>query len=189
MQSLLNCNPGLYHPSPCNFSIHHGKRQRAIKDIKADKLAPYHPWDETLPSTSPLLDSSDKPFKIGTWCDKDSLFIIPLTAPWPFGIGKVIKANDDGSIKYQWYRSENYQGTSPFKPMWWNGKKGYAADKPSRNQDKPYDGDIEEEEWDLKVTQNDIVMHSFELTRTGRVPKAVLDSCRANSDIWWPKAK
>ena len=34
--------PGKYSQ---RYTIHHGKRQRAIKDIKADKLAPYHPWD------------------------------------------------------------------------------------------------------------------------------------------------
>ena len=175
---------GKYNP---RYTINHVKWRRLIKDVKTDKLAPYHPWNEALPSTSPALDTSDQPFKIGTWCNEGSLFIIPLAEPWPFGVGKVLKANDDGSIKYQWYRSNNYQGTTPFLPMWWDGKKGYYAAKPKRKQDKPYDGDISDEEWELEVTQNDIVMHGFDLTKTGRIPKVVLDACKENSDIWWPK--
>ena len=61
---------GKYNP---RYTINHVKWRRLIKDVKTDKLAPYHPWNEALPSTSPALDTSDQPFKIGTWCNEASL--------------------------------------------------------------------------------------------------------------------
>jgi hypothetical protein len=182
--TIVAIESGKYNP---RYTIDHVKWRRKITSVKADKLAPYHPWNETLPSPSTDLDTSDQPFKIGTWCDKDSLFIIPLAPPWPFGVGKVLEAKDDGSIKYQWYRSNNYQGTSPFLPMWWDGKRGYHAEKRKKSTHKPYDGDINGEEWNLEVTQSDIVFHSFELTKTHRLPKVVQTACKEHSDIWWPK--
>ena len=112
---------------------------------------------------------------------------MPLTPPWPFGIGKVLKANDDGTIHFQWYRShKDYQTTSPILPVWWDGSEGYRADKPRDDSHEPYTGSISNEDWSMEITQADLALHSFQLTKTNRLTKAILEECKKCSDIWWP---
>jgi hypothetical protein len=169
------------------YTIMHSKRRRLIENVKPDKLSPYNPWSVALPSTSPELDSQNKPFKIGTWCGEGNFFIVPLQPPWPFGVAKVIKANDDGTIIYQWYNSKGHQANAPYLPLWWDGKDGYNALKPKKSSHVPYTGVDMDKEWGMEVTQSLIAIHGFQLTKAGRLPKAILDECRTNADIGWPR--
>jgi hypothetical protein len=169
------------------YTIMHAKRRKQLQNVKPDKLSPYSPWSAALPSTSPELDSQNKPFKVGTWCAEGNLFIVPLQPPWPFGVGKVLRANDDGTILFQWYRTTGHQATAPYSPMWWDGKKGYHAKEAKKSGHEPYTGVEMDEAWNMEITQGLIAIHSFKLTPAGRLPKPVQDECRTNADIWWPK--
>ena len=122
---------------------------------------------------------------MGTWCDAGELFIVPLAKPWPFGVCKALSTTSDGKVVYQWYTPDSYAATKPFKPMWVNGLKTYAANKPQAKSHKPYTGT----EAELEITQEDIAIHGFTLTKGGCIPDKILDICSQHPDIAWARKK
>ena len=88
------------------------------------------------------------------------------------------KKEEDGTIEIQSYSANNFQTASPFIPLWWDGKEKYRAEKPKDVLHEPYT--------DMEITQADIALHSFQLTKSQRLPKVIIDECKINSDIWWP---
>ena len=164
------------------YSIDHVRRKQRIDNIKGDKLRPYTPWSSAIVSTSSELDVAEAPFVVGSWCEEGALFIVPLHKPYPFGLGKVLKASTDGCVEYQWYNTEGHSATRPFKPMWWDGTASYDGHKRS-GMHVPYTG----KEEGTVIRQGDIVMHGFALTKGGSLRKEVLAECSKSADIWWKK--
>lgn len=113
------------------YAIMHVDRNVTIANVKSDRLSPYQPWSDALPSIAPDLDALSRSFQIGTWCQPGSLFIIALAYPYPFGIGKVLTANDDGTITFQWYNTLGQQSNGSYLPSWWNGTVRYDAEEPA----------------------------------------------------------
>ena len=80
------------------YTILHTRRG-TIENVKSDKLYPYTPWSDALPSTAPKLDAlCEQRHRIGTRCKSGSLFIIPVSHPWPFAVGKLLRTNTNGVI-------------------------------------------------------------------------------------------
>ena len=162
------------------YTMRHGPRKREIENVKSDKLRPYTPWSSSIVSTSSELDAATGPFAVGAWCKAGDLFIVPLAQPYPFGVGKVLEAFDDGRIRYQWYGAKGYGATSVYEAMWWDGRKSYRG----RRRNVAH-GPFEDKETGMVIRQEDLVLHGFTMTRTRRLREAVLDECARNADIWW----
>ena len=181
---IVKRTEGKYNP---RYSIEHNGRSKVITNVKADKLTPYTPWSESLPSThgDHSIDiTNTSAYQIGSECAPDQLFIIPLTRPWPFGLARLISVRDDGSLHFQWYGTEGNGGKSvatAYKPMWWTGQEAYIADTKRERSHTPY---TDEHEGDA-MRQADICLHSFTLTDTARLPAAILKACATHADIWW----
>ena len=179
---ITKVSPGTYNP---RFQIYHTTRKRKIDDLKEDKMTPYQPWSNAMPSTSPDLDTKDgRSFKIGSWCNTDDMVLIALEKPYPFGVGKILEADKDGRIEFQWFTStHDTQATKPFLPMWSDGQRTYAATAPSHEQHTPYTNLHD----DMPITQTDIVLHGFLLSKSNRIPVEVLDECHDNPNVWWTR--
>ena len=171
---------GKYGP---RYSFRHDRRKITIENVKTDKLTGYTPWSTSIASTSRDLDGTEAPFVVGAWCHDGDHFIVPTSKPYPFGLGKVLEARDDGTIHFQWYSGERYAATRPFKPMWWNAatKSSYVAMAKRRAVDVPFTGVLD----GMKVTQSDIAMHGFTLKPGGCLRAVLLAECSRNADIWW----
>jgi hypothetical protein len=171
---------GKYNP---RYDVANHKTSKTVTDVKADKMHPYYPWSAALPSTSAPLDTLDRPYKVGQWCNAGNMFIIPLMPPWPFGVCKAIETHDDGVITYQVYQADS--PTKAFLPVWWDGKASYRSKSKRSKQDTPFTG----EQDGVIASQRDIIMHSFTLTDAGYLRKPLLDACKEEPTIWWPKRK
>ena len=164
------------------YTIGHVRRRTNIENVKSDKLRPYTPWSTTIASTSEGLDNPEAPYIMGAWCKAGELFIVPLAKPYPFGMGKVMKAHDDGRIEYQWYNSKGYGTTKAWQPMWWDGRKSYTGHKKGRAHTA-----FADEEAKVIIKQEDLVMHGFTLTKNQRLREEVLEECSKSADIWWKR--
>jgi hypothetical protein len=175
---ITHVAPGKYGD---RYTMAHVDRTTSITDIKSDRLCPFQPWSDALPSTSPELDSPSRSFKIGTWCQPGSLFVIPLARPWPFGIGKVLTTEDDGTITFQWYSTIGFQANSNYLPSWWDGAAKYDAPEPNDISHVPYTGVHEQ----MLLTQRDLIFHSFALTDSGYLLPQLREACSLHPLIWW----
>ena len=164
------------------YTMRHGPRKREIENVKSDKLQPYTPWSSWIASTSAELDAPTGPFVVGAWCKEGDLFMVPLARPYPFGVGKVLKAYDDGRIRYQWYGAKGYGATEAYEPLWWDGKRSYGGRRKSKKHDP-----FEDEDAGIKIRQEDLVLHGFTMTKASRLREAVLDECARNADVWWQR--
>jgi hypothetical protein len=153
--------------------------QRGLLEMHPNKLHLFNPWSNQQPSTAP--DMADGvPYQVGNNAHKGALFIIALQHPWTFGLGQVMKTEEDGRIKFRWYGGKGKAPTGQYMKGWMGPRKTpYYADEPRRPSDLPY------YEIDMHVHQADIECHSFSLTSTNRIPTAVLDFMRASPDIQW----
>jgi hypothetical protein len=165
------------------YTIMHVDRIATIANIKSDRLSPYQPWSDALPSTAPDLDTPSRSFKVGTWCQPGSLFIIPLAHPWPFGVGKVLTTTDNGAITFQWYNTTGQQANGSYLPSLWNGSVRYEAEEPANATHVPYTGDAAHEQCNL--TQRDLLFHSFALTASGYLLPHLREACSLHPLIWW----
>ena len=180
---ITKVTPGKYSP---RYEFLHCNTRKQIINVKSSRMHIYQPWSPGIQSTSPLIDDKCKArYKIGTRCKPGDMIIIPTEQPWPFGIGKVIKTNNDDTLEVHWHNGTGYSATSKYKPMWHDGAKNkeYTATKPTHASHQPFTNTHEE----LIVKQTDISMHSFKLTEAGYIPKEVLDECSDNQDIWWKR--
>jgi len=166
------------------YTIKHNGRKEPIEGVKADKLTPFTPWSNAMPSTAPDLDDN-RTFRVGSWCPPGSMFILELERPWPFGMGKAITTHDDATITFQWYGAKGQQATTQWLPMWWTGSKSYRGTTKRKPTDVPFTG----EHNNFPVTQSDLTLHSFKLTPAGNVPALVLHACSESPDIWWTQRK
>jgi hypothetical protein len=126
---------------------------------------------------STLLD----PLRSALWCQPGSLFIIPPVRPWPFDIGKVLTAEHDGTITFQWYSTIGFQTNSTYLPSWWDGVAKYDAPEPNDISHVPFT-DVHEQ---ILLTQRDLIFHSFVLTDRGYLLPQIREECSLHPLIWW----
>ena len=162
-----------------HYRIQHTKRG-AFK-THVNKLIKFNPWNDNITSTSAWLDGN-RGFCQGEWASEGSLIIVPLLEPYPFGIGRITKSNPDGKVQYQWLGNDRNNVRQTLKPGWTTkkGDKIYYSDKKRAKDHTPYNGHD-----DVPIHQRDIVIHSFELTKAGMLPKHVLRAISNNPDVWW----
>jgi hypothetical protein len=170
--------------APTRYIIAHVERGIEV-ETHVNKLCLFNAWSARTPSTSNELDEP-RPFTTGTWADKDALFIIPLQAPWPFGVGKVLQAHADGRLNIQWLGS----GTNSVRAtlaLGWKTPKGtatYYANTLRREEHLPYC--VDDDANGVAFHQHDVILHGFELTKEGRkIPAVILRALAAHPDIWW----
>ena len=167
------------------YTFTHARSGKLIANVKPDRLTPFVAWNDEEPSTSPELDRGEpSAFERGTPCAEGSMAIIPLQKPWPFGLAKILSVSAAGDLTFQWYTAKGKSATTRFLPMWESGRTRYNAKCKSAAAHKPYtnagEGDA------MAAHQRDVVIHGFQLTPTGYLPKDVLDACREEASIWWP---
>ena len=149
-----------------------------------NRLVKFHPWSDHAISTSTWEDKHT--YRMGEWASNNALIIIPLLQPYPFGVARLTKAHRDGAIDYQWWGNASNTTTGTYRPGWIKGdsKSGkqliYYADAKREATHAPYYGQTE-----MPMTQKDIVVHSFELTRSHKMPIVVLKAIDQDYRVWW----
>ena len=180
--------PGSRNP---RYTFLHVERGAPLT-VHPNKLCPYHPWSDNSPSTSWELDTT-RPYITGAWVQEGSLVIVPLEAPYPFGVGRVIAANTDGTLDIHWLGT-NGSNTTPYSSALTTGWKmksrngdlhAYYADRRRNKAHQPY---RVADDSTVPFTQEDVVLHSFELTETRRLPAAVVSALAEHPAIWWTRS-
>jgi hypothetical protein len=150
-----------------------------------NRLTHYQPWSDAIADTSPDLDL-DRPYQRGEWAHAESLVIVPLGRPYPFGLGKILEVLDDGYLLIRWYGNESNAVRGTYLPGWKATGRGgrrtiYYADARRRTVDTPYmtgdDG--------LCLHQRDVCIHSFALTNALRLSMPLLRVIAGDPLVWW----
>ena len=159
------------------YHIDHLKR--GILEFHPNRLHLFNPWSAEQPSTAPE-EADDRIYQQGNYAQPGSLFLIALDRPWPFGIAKVLRTDENGRVYFQWLGNSAYKANGRFE-LGWKMKCTtiYYQDKPRRSVHVPYC------EASLLVHQKDILCHSFTLTKDKKLPKAILDFAAEHENIWW----
>jgi hypothetical protein len=168
-------------PSSSGFTywIWHETRAQTLR-CHANKLHHYQPWSDTITSTSGAIEGR-RPYKSGEWADTDALVVVPLGRPFPFGVAKVIRADAQGSLALQWYGNKNEDVRDTYLPGWKNGAARYYAAQPKRAKHEAYMTTDDE----VSIHQRDVVLHSFELTPSGKLPQPILRAIAEHPYVWW----
>ena len=177
--------PGSRNP---RYTFLHVERGTSLT-VHPNKLCPYHPWSDNSPSTSWELDTT-RPYITGAWVEEGNLVIVPLEPPYPFGVGRVISANANGTLDIHWLGT-NGSNVTPYSSALTTGWKMkqrdddlrvYYADRRRNKAHQPY---RVADDATVPFTQEDVVLHSFELTETRRLPAAVVNALAEHPAIWW----
>ena len=175
------------------YTIHHVERGVEI-EAHPNKLCAYQPWSDNTPSTSWELDTT-RPYTTGAWVREGSLVIVPLQQPYPFGVGRVISASSDGALDIRWLGA-NSDNTTPHTSKLYQGWKFAQRGRRKQSEDltiyyqdtarnrahQPY---RVADDADVPFTQEDVVLHSFELTESRRLPAVVTRALSKHPAIWW----
>ena len=164
------------------YSFVHCTR-RTLVDYHANRLSLFTPWSAALPSTSSDIDERTV-WTQGGAAAIDSLIIVPLAPPWPFGVARVTEVDSNGTVRFQWCGNRTNAIRGKFQPGWMRGSSIYYAPSKQRTSDKPYMGDEA-----MNLNMQDIVLHSFSLTNGGALPKALLTEISENPLVWWEHKK
>jgi hypothetical protein len=147
-------------------------------------MAIFHPWSDTVVSTSEW--EGIHAYRTGEWANEGVMIIVPLLFPHPFGVAKLTNANRDGTIEYQWWGNESEDIRKSLQPGWIAGQDSnsnpliYYHHQPKVPGHAPYTGHV-----DLPMTQKDIVVHLFELSKTQKLAMVVLKAIDEDYRIWW----
>ena len=168
------------------YTFRHMERGVTIT-THANRLCLFRPWSTTVPSTSREIDAA-RPFAMGSWVRVGSLVVVPLSTPYPFGIGRVTSATPDGNLDIQWlgYSGNNLAPhTNPLFPAWTTPKRlePYYAASPKSQSHRAYT--VADDFPHGHFHQSDVVLHSFELTKGGRIPAPVTRAISNHPDVWW----
>ena len=101
--------------------------------------------------------------------------------PLPFGLGKIMSINSDGSVVLQWYGNFAMNIHSTFKPCWFQKSTNqiYYASASAHPSHPPHFTD----ETHTSVLLSDLVTYGFALLDNDRLPTAVLRSIIAHEDV------
>jgi hypothetical protein len=150
------------------------------------------PWSDgsTGPSTTsrhPQREPNSRPWRTDGTVDEGSLFVFRLGNPeTPFGVGRLISRDNQGSLHFHWLSnySDNCKGT--FRHGWLDSKdnKVFYQVKLTPSLEKrcePITGKM----FDTHIIDEDVVVHSFELTAAHRLPAAVMRVISNDDRIGW----
>ena len=171
-----------------HFEFVHCKTGDTIKS-HVNRLCIFHPWSDDLPSTCPEIDD-DTPWSMSGRAKPGDFFITPLEdcEGWPFALGRVQALRPDNTLDFVWYSNSTDNLRGVVKPGWRKPDKTiYYDDKPDGG-DEPYTGDHS----GTTVRHEDLVVHGFALTGTGRIPMSVLKVVSSSPKVNWsmpPKGK
>ena len=161
------------------YTFYHKERGEVV-NTHVNKLCRYQPWKDGITSTSGDIDAK-RLFKCGEWVENDSLVIVPLVEPYPFGIAKVLHSSEKGKLELQWLGNASNNTKGPYD-LGWKGPRGfYYAPEPRKQSHKPYTAADD----NVVLNQKDIVMHGFELTATGLAPEPLLRAIARSPLVWW----
>jgi hypothetical protein len=165
------------------YRIFHRKRAERLQ-THVNRMAIFHPWSDTVVSTSEW--EGIHAYRTGEWANEGVMIIVPLLFPHAFGVAKLTNANRDGTIEYQWWGNESEDIRKSLQPGWTAGQDSnsnplvYYHHQPKAPGHAPYTGHV-----DLPMTQKDIVVHSFELSKTQKLAMVVLKAIDEDYRIWW----
>jgi hypothetical protein len=81
----------------------------------------------------------------------------------------------------QWYGNKNEDVRDTYLPGWKNGAARYYAAQPKRAKHEAYMTTDDE----VSIHQRDVVLHSFELTPSGKLPQPILRAIAEHPYVWW----
>jgi len=167
------------------YTIDHSKRGEIKTHI--NRLCSFQPWSAGLLSTSWDIDKElPANVKESEWVENDQLVIVPLIAPTPFGVAKVIDCSEDGDLELQWLANNSDDPNGIFQLGWTtpNKVKPYYADRKRHAQHRAYMASDD----DISMNQRDVLLHSFQLTDDSRLPPTLLAAISDHDCIWWSKS-
>jgi hypothetical protein len=161
--------------------FHRGKSARIKTHV--NRLIRFYPWSDDVISTSDWEDIHA--YRSGEWANEGALIIVPFLPPHPFGVAVLTKAFKDGNIEYQWWGNAADNIRQPQEPGWTSSRSGRVEDVYYQQEardpgDEPYAGHLQ-----VPMTQTNIVVHSFELTKNGKLPMVVLKAVDEDYRVWW----
>ena len=151
------------------YELWHTDRAKKIQ-CHQNKLCKFDRWSDELPSTSAWLDGKQG-YELGGWAEKDDFIVLPLQPPFDYGVAKITATHTNGSVDYQWWGNATNNNAGIFKPGWLRSKHPsvYYSSRKLHPKHATYMG-----QHDIPIKQRDIVVHSFQLTATGRLPQNVI---------------
>ena len=164
------------------YTFYHRERGVDI-ETHVNKLCSFQPWALGLLSTSWDIDAK-RLYRCGEWAEVGSLVVIPLLHPVPFGVARVLGWDAEGSLQLQWLANDKDDPYGTFKPGWLpSGKhaKPYYAETQARGRHVAYTAEAD----GIHMNQRDVVVHSFELTPSHKLPAPLLRALSAHAYIWW----
>ena len=167
------------------YTFRHVERSENIT-THPNRLCLFQPWAENTPSTSWDLDDH-RPYTAGAWVKKGALVIVPLQEPYPFGVGQVLEANTDGTLDIQWLGT-NGDNTKPHRAalaLGWMPKKDFKPYYNAVKRNRAHREYKVSDDHDTPFRQEDVIIHSFELTTTRKLPAPVQRAISEHSDVWW----
>ena len=163
-----------------HYSFWHRERGATVT-THVNRLKLFQPWSEGIASTSWRYDTK-RTYKTGEWVAEGSLVVVPLEKPYPFGVGKLLESEDNGDLTLQWLgnRDENVRGR--FELGWLNKQgKPYYASTPKDLDHLPYTANSD----GIVMNQRDVLIHGFELSETGKLPRTMLRTISEHPNVWW----
>ena len=147
----------------------------------ANRLCAYQPWSDGITSTSFEIDIRRR-YRTGEWVKEGALVLIPLERPYPFGIAKMLKCSENGDMNLQWLGNAKNTVNGKFEKGWkkTNGTI-YYNNIPKNISDEPYT--IEDS--NIRMNQRDVIMHDFDLTISGYLPKPLIRAIEKHPLIWY----
>ena len=157
------------------FHCDHGRLERH----HVSRLGKFCPWSKTITSTSYEYDSR-RDYVQGGYAQEGDLIVVPLMKPFNFGVAKVTDTEASGVVHYQWLGNSTNNNESTFKLVWIRKDKSkvYYEDQKKHTDHIPY-GD----EGSVGVLQENIVIHSFNLTEGYKLPANILRIIEADHRV------
>ena len=165
------------------YTFYHEKRRTTI-ETHVNKLIVFEPWSEGIMSTSLGIDAR-RNYRAGEWAACGEMVVVPMTAPEPFGVGKIIEHTAGGDLVLQWFSNATNSPFVSYLPGWIDSAGApYYAHRPISPTHAPYTSVTE----GMDIHQCDVVLHSFSLTANDRLATRILTSLAENPLVWWTKS-
>ena len=173
---------------PNIYKIRHNETAD-VMTVNVNRLSLHVPWDDAHITTSrdpfKAFQGPDEPWKTTGMAGEGDLIVFELDdQAYPFGIGKLIRRNEDGTLKFQWVWNSTDNVRAPLFLGWESKTSGNIV-----YRDKLVGGmkDRYEPYTYLDKPPNDeaVLVHGFQLTGEGRRPRAVLKIISESKHVDW----
>jgi hypothetical protein len=172
------------------YLVRHRATGKVFK-ANVNRLAPFHPWSDTVESTSPIPSGvMGCPHKIGGRAEVGDMIAFPLDSQdggVPFGIGRLLSRSPAGELDFQWFSNAKDSMLSPIHPGWLDtsdNKYVWSASKPTRRSNF-YEPLRTSYFIDRAMTDVDVVVHGFGLDKRSRIPPPVLSVLSDSAGVDW----